>query len=203
MLEIHPINPQQRLIEQAVRCIQAGGIVIYPTDSAYALGCAIDNRDGIERIRRIRQLDKQHNFTLMCRDLSELSTYARFDNVIFRLLKAHTPGPYTFVMQATKDVPKKLQHPKRKTIGLRIPDHPVTRILLETLDTPMLSVSLLLPASTLPISEMDDLDTKIIQQVDEVINSGHCGIDVTTIVDLTGPTPQLLRAGKGDASIFE
>lgn len=203
MLYIHPDNPQQRLIDVAARCVQNGGIIIYPTDSAYALGCAIDNREGIERIRRLRGLDKQHNFTLMCRDLSELSSFARFDNIVFRLLKAHTPGPYTFVMQATKEVPKRLQHPKRKTIGLRIPDHPVTHALLETLDTPMLSVSLILPGETMPIADVDDLHDAFAQQVDEVINGGHCGIEATTVVDLTGAVPSLIRVGKGDVSVFE
>lgn len=203
MIEIHPHNPQSRLISQVVDIIRHGGIVVYPTDSAYALGCALDNREGVERIRRIRQLDMQHNFTLMCRDLSELSTYARFDNVIFRLLKAHTPGPYTFILQATKEVPKRLQHPKRKTIGLRIPDHSVSLALLEQLAAPMLSVSLIMPGAQLPISEADDLDERFEQQVDAIVDSGHCGVEATTVVDLTGPTPKLLRIGKGDVSIFE
>jgi tRNA threonylcarbamoyl adenosine modification protein (Sua5/YciO/YrdC/YwlC family) len=203
MIVIHPQNPQQRLIDQAAAVVQGGGIIVYPTDSAYALGCAIDNRDGVERIRRIRQLDKEHNFTLVCRDLSELSAYARFDNVVFRLLKAHTPGPYTFVLQATKEVPKRLQHPKRKTIGLRIPDHPVAHALLETLDTPMLSVSLIMPGASLPISEADDLEQVFIKQVDEVIDGGHCGIEATTVVDLTSKAPHLIRVGKGDVSVFE
>lgn len=203
MIEIHPDNPQPRLVSKVADVIRRGGVVAYPTDSAYALGCALDNREGVERIRRIRQLDKEHNFTLMCRDLSELSTYARFDNVIFRLLKAHTPGAYTFILPATKEVPKRLQHPKRKTIGLRIPDHPITLALLEQLAAPMLSVSLILPGATLPISEVDDLDQRFEQQVDEIIDCGHCGLEATTVVDLTGPVPELLRVGKGDVSVFE
>lgn len=203
MIVIHPDNPQPRLINRVADIINNGGIVVYPTDSAYALGCAVDNREAIERIRQIRQLDKEHNFTLMCRDLSELSTYARFDNVIFRLLKAHTPGPYTFIMEATREVPKRLQHPKRKTIGLRIPEHPVTQALLEQLAAPMLSVSLILPGDDLPIATASQLDERFEKQVDAIIDSGHCGIEPTTVVDLTDGVPQLLRMGKGDASIFE
>ncbi len=203
MIFIHPQNPQSRLIEQVAERVRQGGIIVYPTDSAYALGCAIDNHEGVERIRLLRQLGKEHNFTLMCRDLSELSHFAQVDNIIFRLLKAHTPGPYTFVMKATKGVPKRLQHPKRRTIGLRIPDHPVTQALLEALDTPMLSVSLILPGATLPVCAADELDDHFAERVDEVIDSGNCGIEATTVVDLTGKLPTLLRVGKGDVSVFE
>ena len=202
MIEIHPTHPQARLIQQIVDVVSRGGVIVYPTDSAYALGCAIDNKEGVERIRRIRELSKAHNFTLMCRDLSELSVYARVDNTIFRLLKSHTPGPYTFVMQATREVPKRLQHPKRKTIGLRIPDHPVALALLEALDMPMLSVSFILPGMDLPISDIDDLDVAFEKMVDQIVDSGNCGIEPTTVVDLTDDFPQLIRLGKGDESVF-
>ena len=203
MITIHPTHPQARLIEKAAAIIQGGGIVVYPTDSAYALGCSVDSHQGVERIRRIRQLEKHHNFTLMCRDLSELSSYAHVDNTVFRLLKAHTPGPYTFVMNATKEVPKRLKHPKKKTIGLRIPEHKVTLALLEALDSPMLSVSLILPGETLPVSDPLEDEDRLEKYVDEIIDSGHCGVEPTTVVDLTGAVPHLLRVGKGDVSIFE
>lgn len=203
MLEIHPTHPQSRLISQVVKTLEQGGIAIYPTDSAYAMGCLIDNRDGIERIRRLRQLDKDHNFTLMCQDLSELSNFARVDNVIFRLLKAHTPGPYTFIMQATKDVPKRLQHPKRKTIGLRIPDHPVTLAMLSELDRPILTVSLILPHEAMPVVDLHELPSSFERDVDVIVDAGCCGIEPTTVVDFTTPTPHIIRHGKGESSVFE
>lgn len=202
MITIHPSHPQQRLIERVAAIVQSDGVIIYPTDSAYAIGCQLDNNEGVERIRRIRQLDKHHNFTLMCRDLSELSTFAKVDNVIFRLLKAHTPGPYTFVMLASKGVPKRLQNSKRKTIGLRIPDHPVTQALLERLDKPLLSLTMTIPGAMLPIADAEDVPQRLEEQVDLVVDAGHCGIEPTTVVDLTGNIPKILRQGKGDASIF-
>lgn len=202
MITVHPTHPQQRLIEKVVACVQSDGVIIYPTDSAYAIGCQLDNKEGVERIRRIRSLEKTHNFTLMCRDLSELSTLARVDNVIFRLLKAHTPGPYTFIMNASKGVPKRLQNPKRKTIGLRIPSNPVAHALLETLDKPLLSLTMTLPGEELPIADCDDVPEWLERQVDIVVDGGHCGIESTTVVDLSGATPKIIRQGKGDASIF-
>ena len=202
MLDIHPTHPQERLIDKAVACLQSGGIIIYPTDSAYALGCAIDNHDGIARIRQIRQLDEQHNFTLMCRDLSEISSYASFDTTVFRLLKAHTPGPYTFIMTATKEVPKRLQHPKKKTIGLRIPDHPVTLALLARLGVPMLSVSLILPGESDAIADISDLPSGVSSAVDEIIDSGSCGIVPTSVIDLTSDVPKVIRIGKGSVVGF-
>ncbi len=202
MITIHPSHPQQRLIERVAAIVQSDGVIIYPTDSAYAIGCQLDNNEGVERIRRIRNLDKRHNFTLMCRDLSELSVFAKVDNVIFRMLKAHTPGPYTFVMLATKGVPKRLQNIKRKTIGLRIPDHPVTQALLNTLDKPLLSLTMTMPGKLLPIANAEDVPESLEQQVDMVIDAGHCGIEPTTVIDLTGNIPEILRQGKGDASIF-
>lgn len=197
LLSIHATHPQSRLITQVVDVLRSGGIIIYPTDSAYALGCALGNRQGIDRIRGIRDLSKRHNFTLICRDLSALSNYARVDNVIFRLLKRYTPGPYTFVMQATKEVPKRLQHPKRKTIGLRIPAHPITQAVLEPLEAPILSVSLIMPDETLPIADLEDLPDVLKKQVDLAIDGGHCGIEPTTVVDLTAMPPELIRQGRG------
>ncbi len=191
MLIVHPQNPQERFIHQAVKVLQKGGVIVYPTDSGYALGCALDNKEGVDRIRQIRQLDKNHNFTLICKDLSELSQYAQIDTVIFRLLKAHTPGAYTFIMNATKEVPKRLQHPKRKTIGLRIPDNKITRALLDVLNAPILSVSLILP-------DQERLE----KQVDLIIDGGHCDVEPSTVVDLTQFPPVIIRLGKGDPSVF-
>ena len=202
MLDIHPTHPQERLIDKAVTCLQSGGIIIYPTDSAYALGCAIDNPTGLARIRYIRALDEQHNFTLMCRDLSEISSYASFDTTVFRLLKAHTPGPYTFIMTATKEVPKRLQHPKKKTIGLRIPDHPVTLALLERLGVPMLSVSLILPGESEAIADISELPSGVSSAVDEIIDSGSCGMQPTSVIDLTADVPKVIRIGKGSVVGF-
>lgn len=202
MLEVHPTHPQQRLIYLAAEVLQKGGIIIYPTDSAYAIGCLLDNHDGLARIRRFRQLEDDHNFTLMCRDLSELSQFAKVDNVVFRLLKAHIPGPYTFVMRATKDVPRRMQHAKRKTIGLRVPDHPVAKALLEELNLPLLSVSLILPNEDLPVADVEDLSAQFIKQVDEIMHCGSCGIEPTSVIDLSGAIPEIIRVGKGDVSLF-
>ena len=202
MLDIHPTHPQERLIDKAVACLQSGGIIIYPTDSAYALGCAIDNHAGVARIRQIRQLDAQHNFTPMCRDLSEISSYASFDTVVFRLLKAHTPGPYTFIMTATKEVPKRLQHPKKKTIGLRSPDHPVTLALLGRLGVPMLSVSLILPGESDAIADISELPSGVSSAVDAIIDSGSCGIAPTSVIDVTSDVPKVIRIGKGSVVGF-
>lgn len=203
MLVIHPSHPQARLIQRVVDVLNRGGVVVYPTDSAYALGCLVDNHVGVERIRRLRALDEHHHFTLMCRDLSELSSFARVDNVTFRLLKAHTPGPYTFIMKASKEVPKRLQHIKRKTIGLRIPDHPVAQMLLSELETPLLSVSLILPGEMLPVVDVNALPAFFERQVDEIVDSGSCGLEPTTVVDLTGEIPVMLRQGKGESSVFD
>lgn len=200
--EIHPTDPQQRLISRAVEFIQGGGVVVYPTDSGYALGCHLGDKAPIERIRRIRRLDKGHNFTLLCRDLSEISLYAKVDNSIFRLLKAHTPGPYTFILQATKEVPKRLLHPKRRTIGLRIPSNDITLALLETLNQPLMSVSLMSEKDEIPMFDMDEIREQLEGQVDLIIDGGACGIDSTTIVDLTSGVPQVVRQGKGESEAF-
>ena len=202
LLAIHPANPQQRLVRQAVECIRDGGVVIYPTDSAYALGCAVGNKEGMERISRIRQIDNKHNYTLVCRDLSEIATYARVDNSTYRLLKAFTPGAYTFILKATSEVPRLLQHPKRKTIGIRVPEHPVVSALLEELAMPILSSSLLMPGETEPLFDLDEISKRLQHQVDLIIDSGFCGLAATTVIDLEDGVPKVLREGKGDPAPF-
>ena len=199
---IHPDNPNPRLIRQAAAVLRDGGIVVYPTDSCYALGCRLDDKDVVTRIRQIRQLDEQHHLTLMCRDLSEISRYARVDNSKFRLLKANTPGSYTFILEATKEVPKRLQHPKRSTIGIRIPDHPVALALLEELGEPMSSSTLILPDEEWPLNDAERIRELLEKKVELVIDGGAVGIDFTTVIDLTGDTPVLLRRGKGDIAPF-
>lgn len=200
--QIHPDNPQHRLIQQAVEIVRKGGIIVYPTDSAYALGCHIGDKDALERIRTLRKLDKDHNFTLMCRDLSELATYARVNNQAFRLLKNHTPGAYTFILEATADVPRRLMHPKRKTIGLRVPDNRIALALLEELGEPLMTSSLLLPGEEYPMTDPYDIRDSLQHHVELVIDGGYCGLEPTTVIDLSNETPQLIRQGKGDFSSF-
>ena len=199
---IYPNNINMRLIHQAVAILKDGGIVVYPTDSCYALGCLLDNKHAVTRIREIRQLDDEHHLTLMCRDLSEISNYARVDNAKFRLLKANTPGSYTFILEATKEVPKRLQHPKRSTIGIRVPDHPVALALLEELGEPMSSSTLILPDEVWPLNDAELIRELLEKKVDAVIDGGAAGSDFTTVIDLTGDVPVLLRQGKGDISSF-
>lgn len=199
---IHTENPQARLIKQAADLIRKGGLVVYPTDSCYAIGCALDNKDGIDRIRKIRQLDDKHHFTLACRDLSQLGNYARVDNQAFRLLKAATPGSYTFILMATKEVPRRVSHPKKLTIGLRVPDHPVALALLEELGEPLLSSSLLLPNEEYPMTDAWEIRDRLEHEVDLVIEGGYCGTDPTTVVDLSGDMPILIREGKGSLALF-
>lgn len=199
---IHPDNPNPRLIRQAAEVLRNGGIVVYPTDSCYALGCHLDDRDAVTRIRKIRRLDEQHHLTLMCRDLSEISRYARVDNAKFRLLKSNTPGSYTFILEATKEVPKRLQHPKRSTVGIRIPDHPVALALLEELGEPMSSSTLILPDQTGPLNDAEQIRDLLEKQVELVIDGGAVGADFTTVIDLTGDAPVLVRRGKGDVAPF-
>jgi len=201
--QIHPDNPQPRLISQAAAIIRSGGVVAYPTDSCYALGCHIGDKTAMERIRRIRKMDKQHNFTLVCRDLSELSTYAKVDNASFRLMKNLTPGPYTFVLKATHEVPRRLQHPKRKTIGLRVPDHHIALALLDQLGEPIMSSTLLLPDRDKPETEPDEIRKRLEKQVDLIIDGGHCGFEPTTVVDLIENIPVVLREGKGDIDALQ
>lgn len=202
VLAIHPVNPQLRLIRQVVECLRDGGIIVYPTDSAYALGCAVGNKAAQQKIVRIRQVDSKHNFTLVCRDLSEIATYARVDNAMYRLLKAYTPAPYTFILKATSEVPRLLQHPKRKTIGIRVPDHPVVAALLAELNEPILSSSLIMPGEAEPLFDMDDIAARLAHDVDLIIDSGFCGREATTVVDLEDGTPQVMRQGKGDPAPF-
>jgi tRNA threonylcarbamoyl adenosine modification protein (Sua5/YciO/YrdC/YwlC family) len=199
---VHPVNPQIHLLREAVTILQNGGVVVYPTDSAYGLGCCLDLKEPMMRIRRMRQLGDEHHFTLMCRDLSELSQYAKVDNATFRLLKAYTPGAYTFILKATKEVPRRLQHPNRKTIGLRVPDNIIALALLEALEAPMLSSTLILPGQELPLIEPEAIRDILGKQVDLVIDGGYCGVEQTTVVDLVGDAPKILRYGKGDPEPF-
>lgn len=198
LIEIHPKDPQPRLIRQAVEIIRGGGIVVYPTDSCYALGCHIGDKQAMERISRIRETDKHHHFTLVCRDLSEIAKYARVSNQHYRTLKAFTPGPYTFILPATKETPKRLQNPKRRTIGIRVPDHPVPQMLLAELGEPLMSSTLLLPGEDLPMTEGAEIQERLQHFVDAVLDGGHCGLEPTTVVDLVGPGPVVMRQGKGD-----
>lgn len=199
---IHPDNPQLRLIREAVKIIQDGGVIVYPTDSGYAIGCQLANKDALERIRQLRQLDEKHNFTLVCKDLSELSTYALVDNTVFRLIKSHIPGPYTFVLPATKEVPRRLLHPKRNTIGMRVPNSHIVQMLLTELGEPLMSVSLMLPEQEYPFVDAHDIYDALGNRVDLVIDGGPCGMTPTTVVDLVDETPKILRVGKGDPKAF-
>ncbi|HWK73101.1 MAG TPA: L-threonylcarbamoyladenylate synthase [Povalibacter sp.] len=201
--EIHPKDPQPRLIRQVVTLIREGGIVVYPTDSCYALGCHIGDKAAKERIERIRQTDKHHHFTLVCRDLSEIAKYARVSNQQYRTLKAFTPGPYTFILAATRETPKRLQHARRSTIGIRVPEHPVPRMILAELGEPIMSSTLLLPGDVLPMTDAREIQERLYHSVDAVIDGGNCGLEPTSVVDLAGPAPLIARRGKGDVSAFE
>ncbi len=197
ILSIHPQSPQPRLIAQAVETLQKNGVIVYPTDSGYALGCRLGDRDAMERILQIRQIELSHHLTLVCHDLSELGQYAQVDNRQYRLLKQLTPGAYTFILVATKEVPRRTLHPKRATIGLRVPDHPVVQALLRELGEPILSCTLMLPDETVPLSDADDIAEKIGKRVDLIIDSGHCEPESTTVLDLTGDEIVVVREGKG------
>ena len=200
--QIHPDNPQPRLIDKAVEIIRQGGVIAYPTDSGYALGCHLGDKNAQERIRRIREVDDKHNFTLVCRDLSELATYAKVDNTAYRLIKSLTPGPYTFILAATREVPRRLQNPKRKTIGLRVPDNRIAQALLEALGEPLMSSTLILPGDDMPLTDPYDIRDTLEHSLDLVIDGGYCGFEPTTVVDLTGDAPVVLREGLGDVSVF-
>ena len=200
--QIHPDNPNARLIKQAATLLREGAVIVYPTDSGYALGCHLEDKEAVTRIRQIRNLDEQHHLTLVCRDLSELANYARVDNVQFRLLKNNTPGAYTFILQATKEVPRRLQHPKRSTVGVRIPDHPVALALLQELGEPLLSSTLIMPDADYPLTDVGEIREQLESRVDLVIEGGAVGLEPTTVIDLTGAAPQLLRAGRGDVTPF-
>ena len=200
--QIHPDNPHKRLILQAVNIIREGGVVAYPTDSSYALGCHIGDKAAMERIRRIRKVDDHHNFTLVCRDLSEIALYARVSNTDYRILKAHTPGPYTFILPASREVPRRLQNPKRKTIGLRIPDNAITQALLEELNEPLMSSTLILPGQTLPMNDPEMIREKLEHELDLIIDGGHCGLEPTTVVILENGEAEVARVGCGDVTPF-
>ena len=199
--KIHNENPQARLISQSVSILRQGGVVVYPTDSSYALGCCIGEKTALDRIRKLREIPAEQNMTLFCRDLSEIASYASVDNSAFRMMKSMTPGPYTFILQAKRDVPKRLQHPKRKTIGIRIPNNPISLALLTALGEPMISISLVLPNEDLPETEPDVIDEKIGKQVDLIIDGEAGGLDFTTILDMTGDEPVILREGLGVADL--
>jgi len=203
ILEIHPENPQLRLIRQVVEVLRRGGVIIYPTDSAYALGCHIQDKAALQRIIRLRNLDDKHNFTLVCRDLSEIATYAKVNNSDYRLLKAFTPGAYTFILQATSEVPRLMLHPKRKTVGIRVPYHPVVSALLGELNEPLLSSTLILPGETEPMADINAIRDTLTRQVDLVVDSGFCGLEATTVVSLVEGVPEVLRRGKADPTPFE
>jgi len=199
---LHPDNPQQRLIREAVKLLKSGGVMVYPTDSCYAIGCMIGNKEGMERIRALRGVDEKHMFTLICRDLSEIARFALVDNKQYRMLKSATPGGYTFILEATKEVPRRLQHPKRSTIGLRVPEHPVVAMLLAELNEPILSMTLQLPGDDYPLNDPEEIVERIGNRIDVMLDSGFCGIESTTVVDLTGTAPELIRAGTGDVRLL-
>ncbi|WP_320826221.1 L-threonylcarbamoyladenylate synthase [Reinekea sp.] len=199
---IHPENPQARLIAHSVDILRKGGVIAYPTDSAYALGCMMGDKRGIDTIRRIRQIDEKHNLTLVCRDLSDLASYANVDNVAYRLIKNNTPGPYTFILQATREVPRRLLHPKRRTIGLRVLGNPIASAILAALGEPMLSTSLIMPNEDEPLSDPDEIRERLEHELDLVIDGGFCGVEESTIVSLLDGAPEILRVGTGDPSPF-
>lgn len=201
--QIHVENPQQRLINQAAEIIEKGGVVIYPTDTTYALACAIGNKAGIERIRQLRQLDEKHNFTLICRDLSDLGIYAKVSTSAFRLLKTYTPGPYTFILEATREVPRILMHPKRRTIGLRVPNFPITQALLGRLEQPLLTTSLIMPGDSLPMTDPYEIRDLLEKRVELIIDGGMGGLEVSTVVNLVDDTPEVIREGLGDPTPFQ
>ncbi|MER7434944.1 MULTISPECIES: L-threonylcarbamoyladenylate synthase [Pseudonocardia] len=201
--DVHPQNPQPRSIGQVVDLVRSGGLIAYPTDSCFALGCSLGNRDGLERIRQIRKLDERHHFTLVCAEFAQLGQFVQISNSVFRAVKASTPGSYTFILPATKEVPKQLLHPKKKTVGVRIPDHATTQALLAELGEPLLSSTLLLPGHDEPMTQGWEIKEELENQVDAVIDSGDCGTEPTTVVDLSGDEPEIVRHGAGDPSRFE
>ena len=201
-LSIHPENPQQRLIAKAAEIVRKGGVIVYPTDSVYAIWCHIGDKQALDRIRAIRRLDSNHNFTLMCRDLSELSSYAKVENSAFRAIKASTPGPFTFILNATSEVPRRLQHPKRKTVGLRVPNSPIAQALLQELGEPMMSVTLIMPGDEYPLTDPYDIRQIMEPHIDVFIDGGYCGLVPSTVVDMTGPAPEIIRKGMGDFSVY-
>ena len=202
IVNIHPETPQQRLLVQAAEFIRSGAIVALPTDSCYALACHLGDKEALDRVRTIRQIDDRHHLTLMCRDLSQIANYARVDNTQYRLLKAATPGSYTFILEGSKELPRRVMHPKRKTIGLRIPDHPVALAFLEELGEPLLTTTLQLPGDDTPLTEGWEIQDRLDDQIDWILDAGHCGTEPTTVIDLTGSAPELIRAGRGPLAPF-
>ncbi|MDP1609751.1 MAG: L-threonylcarbamoyladenylate synthase [Sulfuritalea sp.] len=202
LFQIHPEHPQPRLIKQAAEIARSGGLIALPTDAAYSLAGVAGYAPLLDRIRRIRGVDERHHFTLMCRDLSEIATYARVDNSQYRLLKATTPGSYTFILEGTRELPRRLLHPKRKTIGLRVPNHPLALALLEELDEPLLTSTLILPGSKVPLADADEIREHLEKLLDLVIDAGRCGMEMTTVINLTGAEPELVRAGQGSLAPF-
>ena len=201
--KVHPVDPQRRLLQRAVDIIRGGGIVVYPTDSSYAFGWHIGDKAALDKIRWIRQTERDHDFTLVCRDLSDIGTYAKVDNPEYRLLRAHTPGPYTFILRATHETPKRLQDPKRRSIGIRVPDHRIAQALLEILDAPLMSSTLLLPGDSVPLTEPEEVVERVGKLVDAIIDGGACGMEPTSIVDFSRGEIAVLRKGKGDTAAFE
>ncbi|MCP2250036.1 L-threonylcarbamoyladenylate synthase [Lentzea aerocolonigenes] len=202
-MDVHPVNPQKRAIDQAVRILQEDGLIAYPTDSCYALGCRLGNKDGIDRIREIRKLDDKHHFTLMCENFAQLGQFVVVDNAVFRAIKASTPGNYTFILPATKEVPRRMMHPKKKTVGARIPDHVVTQALLEAMGEPLLTSTLLLPDEAEPLVQGWEIKERLDHVVDAVIDSGECGTTPTTVVDFSSGEAEIIRYGAGDPTRFE
>ncbi len=201
--EIHPDNPQPRLIGQAAKVLQGGGVIAYPTDSCYAFGCLLDNKQGVERIYRLRSLDKGHHMSLMCADLSSIAVYARVDNRNYRLLKTLTPGPYTFILKSTNEVPRRFLHPKRKSIGIRVPDHTIVQALLAELGEPMMSTTLLMPDEPFPLNDAYEISQRFQARIDLVIDGGACGLEETSVISLAGQEVEVIREGKGDTSLLQ
>lgn len=201
--QIHPVTPQKRLIHQAVEILRKGGVIVFPTDSAYAIGCHLDDKQALDRIKRIRKLDDKHNFTLMCRDLSDVGVFAKVGNTQYRLLKQFTPGAYTFILDATSEVPRRLLHPKRKTIGMRVPDNPIVQELLAELGEPIMSSTLILPGEEDPMTDPEDIRDRLEHELDLIIDGGFCGLEATTVVNMTGSAPEVTREGKGDPEPFQ
>lgn len=199
---LHPTHPEPRLIKRAAEIVRSGGVIAYPTDSCYALGCHIGDKTAMERIRKIRDVDERHHFTLVCRDLSEIGTFAKVNNAQYRLLKAHTPGSYTFILQATRELPRRIAHPKRATIGVRVPEHVAALALLGELNEPLLSSTLMLANEAEPLNDAEEIRAKLNHQVDLILDGGACGVVPTTVIDLSGEEPILVRQGKGDSAVF-
>ena len=200
--EVHPLNPQPRLLKQAAQILHDGGIAAIPTDSSYALACHLDDKAAAEQLRRIRQVDDRHHLTLLCRDLSELASYARVDNRQYRLLKLATPGPFTFILEATKEVPRRLSHPSRRTIGLRVPEHPVTSTLLDLMGQPLIATTLIPPGESEPMNDPQEIRERFEKQVQAIVDAGACPMQPTTVIDLSGESPVVVRVGRGDPALL-